>query len=179
MLSESICVNCFPQLIEIHAPISSPSCSTQPIPQPSFTSERTEMEQVQPDDKAPYRILLIEDNSNNRLLLTDYLTYFGYAVWSLPDSETLNTTLAVFQPDLILLDLKLPGMSGYEILQAIRQNPDWSMIPVIVVSALAFKADQQKAIDLGAQQFFVKPVNLLNLMQAIEAELGNRCFDNG
>ncbi len=129
------------------------------------------MQPVQTDETVRHRILLIEDNSNNRLLLTDYLTYFGYEVWSLPDGDALTTTLVSFQPDLILLDLKLPGMSGFDILEEIRQHPDWCRIPVIVVSALAFKADQQKAIALGAQYFFVKPVNLLMLMQAIEAEL--------
>lgn len=172
MLNPSICDRYTPQLTEVNAPTPNSSPPSPTIPNQSPTSQGAEIEQVQTDEMVQHRILLIEDNSNNRLLLTDYLNYFGYEVWSLPDGETLSTTLALFQPDLIVLDLKLPGISGYEILQQLRQTPNWSAIPVIIVSALAFKADQQKAMDLGAQYFFVKPVNLLTLMQAIESELG-------
>ncbi len=174
MLNPSICDRYTPPLTEVNDPTVNSARLAPTIPNQSPTSQGAEIEQVQTDETLRHRILLIEDNSNNRLLLTDYLTYFGYEVWSLPDGATLSTTLALFQPDLIVLDLKLPGLSGYEILQKIRQTPDWVAIPVIIVSALAFKADQQKAMDLGAQYFFVKPVNLLTLMQAIQSELGNR-----
>lgn len=114
------------------------------------------------------RILLIEDNDVNRILLSDYLNYCGYDVQSLSSASTFFSTIEQFQPKLILLDLKLPDIDGYTLLEQMQKLPDYVNIPVIVVSALAFKADQQRALDLGACRYFVKPVNLIDLIQAIE-----------
>lgn len=117
------------------------------------------------------RILLIEDNDVNRILLDDYLNYCGYDVQSLSEASTFFSTIEQFQPQLILLDLKLPDIDGYALLEKMHKLPDYVNIPVIVVSALAFKADRERALDLGACRYFVKPVNLIDLIQAIEEEL--------
>lgn len=117
------------------------------------------------------RILLIEDNDINRMLLSDYLKFCGYDVESLSSGSTFFATIEQFQPNLILLDLKLPDIDGYSLLEKMQHNPNFSNIPVIVVSAFAFKADQERAINLGACRYFVKPVNLNYLIQAIQEEL--------
>ncbi len=117
------------------------------------------------------RILLLEDNDINRQLLSEYLIYLGYQVLALADGCNLFQAMSDFQPQLILLDLKLPGIDGYTILEQIQQSSDWHQVPVIVVSAFAFKADQQRAINLGARRYFVKPVKLPQLKQAIQEEL--------
>jgi two-component system, cell cycle response regulator DivK len=117
------------------------------------------------------RILLIEDNDVNRMLLGDYLGYCGYNVESLAEGSTFFSSIEKFQPQIILLDLKLPGIDGYALLEKIKQEPDLSKIPIIVVSAFAFKADQERAMSLGANRYFVKPVNLNHLVLAIEEEL--------
>ena len=117
------------------------------------------------------RILLIEDNDVNRILLNDYLKYFGYDVESLSEGYNFFLTIEQFQPNLILLDLKLPDIDGYFLLEKMQNKPDYVNIPVIIVSAFAFKADLKRAIDLGACRYFVKPVNLIDLIQAIEEEL--------
>lgn len=117
------------------------------------------------------RILLIEDNDVNRMLLSDYLNYCGYEVQSLSNGATLFSTIEKFQPELMLLDLKLPDIDGFLLLEQIKQKPDLDKIPIIVVSAFAFKADQEKAMKLGACRYFVKPVNLTELISTIEAEL--------
>jgi CheY-like chemotaxis protein len=117
------------------------------------------------------RILLIEDNYANRILLCDYLNYCGYNVQSLSEGSSFLSTIEQFQPQLILLDLKLPDIDGFTLLEKMQNNPDYINIPVIVVSAFAFKVDQKRAIDLGACRYFVKPVNLIDLIQAIEEEL--------
>lgn len=119
------------------------------------------------------RILLLEDNEINRQLLSEYLNYLGYQVLALADGCNFFQTLSDFQPHLILLDLKLPSIDGYTILEQIQQSSDWYQVPVIVVSAFAFKADQQRAINLGARQYFVKPVRLHQLKQAIQDELSS------
>ncbi|MBD2343865.1 response regulator [Anabaena subtropica] len=122
------------------------------------------------------RILIVEDNDINRMLLSDYLSYSGYDVQSLSDGSIFFKTIEKFQPDLILLDLKLPDIDGYYLLQQIQQQQDLSKIPVIVVSGFAFKIDQERAIDLGARSYFVKPINLNALLIKISEELAVNCI---
>lgn len=117
------------------------------------------------------RILIVEDNDINRMLLSDYLSYSGYTVQSLANGSFFFIKIQQFQPDLILLDLKLPDVDGYCLLQQIQQQQDFARIPVIVVSGFAFKADQERAIKLGACGYFVKPVNLNDLLKKISEEL--------
>lgn len=119
----------------------------------------------------PRRILLIEDNDVNRMLLSDYLSYSGYDVQSLSDGSALFATIETFQPEVLLLDLKLPGIDGYLLLEQIQQKPDLSKIPIIIVSAFAFKADKERAINLGARHYLIKPINLTELLLTIEEEL--------
>ena len=108
------------------------------------------------------------------MLLSDYLIYCRYEVQSLPEASDFFSTIKKFQPELILLDLKLPDIDGYSLLEKIQQKPHLSKIPVIVVSALAFKADRERAIKLGVRRYFVKPIKLSNLIVAIEEELAAR-----
>jgi two-component system, cell cycle response regulator DivK len=117
------------------------------------------------------RILLIEDNDVNRMLLSDYLSYCGYNVQSLSIGSALFSAIERFQPELILLDLKLPDIDGYSLLAEMQHNQDLSKIPIIVVSAFAFQVDQERAIKLGACRYFVKPINLKELIITIEEKL--------
>lgn len=120
------------------------------------------------------RVLLVEDNETNRRLLVDYLTFAGYATFSIADGGEFFTALAEWCPDLILLDLKLPTVDGYTLLAQLQKDEKWQSIPVIVVSALAFKADQQRALALGACRYLVKPVGLEHLRQVIAEEIQKR-----
>ncbi|GAA6622039.1 response regulator [Scytonema sp. NUACC26] len=117
------------------------------------------------------RILLIEDNDVNRMLLSDYLGYHGYQVQSLAGASNFFSTVAEFQPELILLDLKLPDIDGFVLLEQIQQQPQLANIPVIIVSAFAFRADREKAMKLGARRYFVKPINLSHFIREIQEEL--------
>ncbi|MEH2178743.1 response regulator [Nostoc sp.] len=116
------------------------------------------------------RILLVEDHYLNRMLLSDYLSYCGYEVQSLSEGSAFFSTIEKFKPDLMLLDLKLPDIDGYSLLKQVQQKPDLSKIPIIVVSAFAFKADQELALSLGARNYFVKPLKLKDLILAIEEQ---------
>lgn len=117
------------------------------------------------------KILIVEDNDLNRQMLDDYLSFCGYEVLSLADGTCFFQKMTEFQPQLILLDLKLPDIDGYTLLERMQQRTDWQHLPVFVVSAFAFTADQQRALSLGAKRYFVKPVNLTELKQAIKEEL--------
>jgi two-component system, cell cycle response regulator DivK len=114
------------------------------------------------------RILLVEDNDINRRLLADYLNYCGYEVTGIADGADFFLTLAQFQPQIVLLDLKLPNVDGYSILKQLQQKPQFQHIPVIVVSAYAFETDQRRAMRLGAFQYVVKPLRLEQLELVIQ-----------
>ncbi len=122
---------------------------------------------------ATHKILLVDSNDLNRQLLEEYLVSYQYQVLSVSGGSSFFQALAEFQPHLILLDLKLPDINSYTLLAQIQQRTDWQQIPVIAVSTLAFTADQQRAFDLGVRRYFVKPVNLSDLKQAIQDEIGD------
>lgn len=138
----------------------------------SISSDRTALSKADcRADEEPKRILLVEDNDLNRLLMRDYLLLLRYQVFTLAAGSSFFQTLADFQPHLILLDLKLPDIDGYTLLTQLQQPTERRDIPVIVVSALAFKKNQQRALQLGANRYLVKPVSLQNLEQVIQEEL--------
>ncbi|MBD2094296.1 response regulator [Trichocoleus sp. FACHB-591] len=114
------------------------------------------------------RVLLVEDDDFNRLLLNDYLSYRGYQVLSLAEGSSFLSTLTQFQPHVVLLDLKLPDISGYQLLEALRQQIEFQHLPVIVLTAFAFRAERQQALQLGVQGYFVKPSRPEELVAAIE-----------
>ncbi len=120
---------------------------------------------------SPIRILLIEDNEANRRLMSDYLSYCGFDVFALEEGTQLAATIEQFRPQIILLDLKLPMIDGYALLEQLQQRDDWKQIPTIVVSAYAFQRDQQRALDLGACRYLVKPIRLSQLTEVIREEL--------
>jgi two-component system cell cycle response regulator DivK len=119
----------------------------------------------------PIRILLIEDNEINRQLTGEYLEHCGYQIRTLATGAEFTNAIVEFEPDLVLLDLKLPDMDGYTVLEQMQQHPDWRTVPTIVISAFAFQADQERALALGARQYLVKPIKLNRLLQVIEEEL--------
>ena len=86
-----------------------------------------------PDSETTIRILLVEDNDISRQLMGDYLKYRGFSVLGLAEGASFAETMAQFQPHLVLLDLKLPGIDGYGLLQQFRYHPEWANTPVIVV----------------------------------------------
>jgi two-component system, cell cycle response regulator DivK len=128
----------------------------------------TKLNQRRSSTKIP-RILVVEDDSTSRLLLHDYLNHLGYEVFSILSGAEFFGAIEQFQPHLILLDLKLPQIDGYTLLEQLRQNQNYDRLPVIVISAYAFRADQQRAFALGANEYLVKPIDL-NALKQILAE---------
>jgi DNA-binding response OmpR family regulator len=123
------------------------------------------------------RILLVEDDDAGRQLMSDYLESYGYKILGLPKGSGFALAMNQFRPDLVLLDLKLPDIDGYALLQQRQRHPDWLKVPVIVISALAFQADQQRALKLGACQYVIKPINLTQLKQTIRQQLSGQLVE--
>lgn len=118
-------------------------------------------------EQARKRLLLLEDHPLNRSLFAEYLGHHGFHVHAIADGAHLFETLEQFQPQIIILDLKLPYIDGFTLLQQIRQSVRWQHLPVLVVSALSFSTDRQRAMNLGACDYFVKPVDLRLLLETI------------
>ena len=107
-----------------------------------------------------YMILVVEDNERNLKLLRDVLEYAGYDVRVARTAED-GITLAVKEPpDLVLMDLQLPGMDGMEALRRLRENPRTADIPVVAVTAQAMKQDRERVLDAGFNGYVEKPISV-------------------
>jgi two-component system, cell cycle response regulator DivK len=107
-----------------------------------------------------YVILVVEDNERNLKLLRDVLEYAGYDVRVARTAED-GITLAVSEPpDLVLMDLQLPGIDGVEALRRLRETPRTADIPVVAVTAQAMKQDKERALRAGFDGYVVKPITV-------------------
>jgi two-component system cell cycle response regulator DivK len=105
-------------------------------------------------------ILVVEDNERNLKLLRDVLEYAGYDVRAARTAED-GIILAVSEPpDLVLMDLQLPGIDGMEALRRLRESPRTADIPVVAVTAQAMKQDRERALDAGFDGYIEKPISV-------------------
>jgi two-component system cell cycle response regulator DivK len=105
-------------------------------------------------------ILVVEDNERNLKLLRDVLEYAGYDVRVARTAED-GIVLAVKEPpDLVLMDLQLPGIDGTEALRRLRENPRTADIPVVAVTAQAMKQDRERALEAGFNGYVTKPISV-------------------
>jgi CheY-like chemotaxis protein len=114
------------------------------------------------------KILLIEDNAENRYLLTFLLQQRGHEIVA-AESGPLGLDLAAkVRPDLILLDIQLPGMDGHAVARAIKSDPDLKHIPVVAVTSHAMVGDREKCLAAGAEGYIEKPINPDSFVAEIE-----------
>ena len=118
------------------------------------------------------RILAIEDHEENRRLLRDLLTSFGYDLTEALTGEEGLTAAAANPPDLILMDIQLPGIDGYEATRRIKANPALRHIPVIAVTSYALSGDDVKAFAAGCDAYVTKPFDPADLLEKIKGYLG-------
>jgi len=104
-------------------------------------------------------ILLIEDNEQNRYLATFLLEHHGYEVTSAEDGPQGIATAQELVPDLILLDIQLPGMDGYEVAYNLRRIDSIKHIPIIAVTSYAMLGDREKCLAAGCNGYIEKPIN--------------------
>jgi len=114
------------------------------------------------------KILLVEDNEMNRDMLSRRLQRKGYEVLIAIDGEQGVAVAQAEQPDLILMDMSLPVLDGWEATRKIRADPAISAVPVIALTAHAMAGDQEKCIAAGCDDYDTKPVDLARLLGKIE-----------
>lgn len=117
------------------------------------------------------KILIVDDNPVNVELLKAQLKPYQYTLDTAYDGEEALAKIQQSHPDLVLLDLMMPKISGYEVCRSIKQNKETQFIPVIIITALSELDDKLKAIELGADDFLVKPFNKLELTTRIKSLL--------
>lgn len=116
-------------------------------------------------------ILLVEDNEMNRDMLSRRLERKGYDMLLAIDGDECMELLDTQLPDLILMDINLPGRDGYELTREIKANPDRAVIPVIALTAHAMSGDREKSIAAGCDDYDTKPVDLPRLLGKMESLL--------
>jgi len=117
------------------------------------------------------RILLVEDNEMNRDMLSRRLQRKGYSVLIAVDGEQGLATAYSEIPDLILMDISLPFIDGYEVTRRLKANPRTKQIPVIALTAHALLTDRDKAMKAGCNDYDTKPVDFTRLTEKIETLL--------
>jgi two-component system cell cycle response regulator DivK len=116
-------------------------------------------------------ILVVEDQEDNRQILRDLLTFSGYEITEAGDGVEALKAIATRRPDLILMDIQLPVMDGYEATRRIKADPATMDIPVIVVTSYALSGDEAKARAAGGDDYVAKPFSPRALLAKIREHL--------
>ncbi|MEL6555113.1 MAG: response regulator [Cyanobacteria bacterium J06621_11] len=111
-----------------------------------------------PDRLPAGRILILENDYSNRILFADYLEQCGYSVCQLADEQKIFESLLACQPDVLMLNLKLPILDGFSVIEQLRSHPKWKKLAILVVSGYSLMSDRQKAYRSGADAYLVKPI---------------------
>lgn len=117
------------------------------------------------------KLLYVEDNEDNVYVLQRRITKYGFSLVIAPDGESGVTVAAQEQPDVILMDVSLPGIDGMEATRRIKAAPETRHIPVIALTANAMAGDREKALAAGCDDFDTKPIDLARLLDKIRAHL--------
>ena len=138
---------------------SSPAGETQP---------ETSIESSQPEIKASPLILLAEDNEANISTVSSYLKAKGYRILLAKNGQEAIALAQSQHPDVILMDIQMPGMDGLEAMQQIRRDPNLVDLPIIALTALAMTGDRDRCLAAGANDYISKPVKLKQLAATIQ-----------
>ena len=117
------------------------------------------------------KILYVEDDEDNAYMMSKRLTRRGFDVVVARDGEAAVPEAERERPDLVLMDLGLPGLDGWEVTRRLKTNPDTATIPIIAVSSHAMKGDREKALEAGCDDYDTKPIEFERLLEKINALL--------
>ncbi|MFB2896863.1 response regulator [Aerosakkonemataceae cyanobacterium BLCC-F50] len=126
---------------------------------------------MSPESPEKEVILIIDDSPTNIMLLSDLLQESGFTVWIARDGETAISKVTEELPDLILLDVLMPGLDGFEICQRLKSNPLTSEVPIIFMTALSDPVDKVKGMNLGAVDYITKPFRQEEVLARVKIHL--------
>ncbi len=128
------------------------------------------------DETRPPRILIADDNMQGVELLEAYLSASGYDLRTASDGEQTLQQVAAWQPDLILLDIMMPRLSGFEVCKRLRADPATRDVAVLMVTALDQSSDMERAVEVGADDFLSKPIKKSELLLRVRSLLRSRMY---
>jgi two-component system cell cycle response regulator DivK len=114
------------------------------------------------------KILIVEDNELNMKLFHDLLEAHGYNILQTKDGMDALRIAREHKPDLILMDIQLPEVSGLEVTKWIKEDENLKSIPVIAVTAFAMKGDEEKIRDGGCEAYIAKPISVTNFLETVQ-----------
>lgn len=117
---------------------------------------------------AVHKVLIVEDNELNMRLFNDLLEAHGYKPLQAKNGREAMAMARLHRPDLILMDIQLPEMSGLEVTERLKADEELRRIPIIAVTAFAMKGDEEKVRRAGCDGYMTKPISLGSFIQAIE-----------
>ena len=117
---------------------------------------------------APKRVLIVEDNELNMKLFNDLLEAHGYYTLQTKDGVEALRMARAHRPDLILMDIQLPEVSGLEVTKWLKEDDELRSIPIVAVTAFAMKGDEQKIRDGGCEAYIAKPISVASFMSTVE-----------
>ncbi len=115
-----------------------------------------------------HKVLIVEDNDLNMKLFNDLLVAHGYDTLQTKDGVEALALARRHHPDLILMDIQLPEVSGLQVTKWIKEDESLCMIPIIAVTAFAMKGDKKKMRDGGCEDYIAKPISVARFMQTVE-----------
>ena len=119
----------------------------------------------------PKKILVVDDNQDNRELVVKILKSMGYQMIEAIDGEDALKKAFAEKPDLILMDISIPKINGYEVTRRLKSQADFKDTPIIALTAHAMKGDREKAIEAGCEGYISKPFNIHELPDQIKTYL--------
>jgi DNA-binding response OmpR family regulator len=141
-------------------------------PQPSAPQPKSEP-QTSAQDGKPRRLLLVEDDDALANTYTMRLEAEGFQLKRVANGEDALVTALDFQPELVLLDVMMPKVSGFEVLDILRNTPDTANVKIIMLTALSQESDRQRAMDMGADEYLVKSqVVIAEVVEHVKHQLG-------
>ena len=118
------------------------------------------------------KVMIVEDNELNLKLFTDLLRAHQFVVEGVRDGRLALTQAKQFVPDLVIMDIQLPHISGIDLIEAMQKDTGLSNIPVLAVTAYAGKGDEERIMAAGAKSYLSKPVSVMKFLEAVRGIVG-------
>jgi two-component system cell cycle response regulator DivK len=122
----------------------------------------------------PKKLLIVDDNQDSRELVVKIMKNKGYQIFEAVDGEDALEKAMAEKPDLILMDISIPKINGYEVTRRLKSQVDFKNIPIIALTAHAMKGDREKALEAGCEGYISKPINVHELPDQIKSYLKDR-----
>ena len=120
------------------------------------------------------KVMIVEDNALNMRLFNDLLEASGYATVCLSEGAAVMDTMRTQMPDLVLMDIQLPEMSGFDLIAQVKADAEIAPIPVIAITAFAMRGDEDKIKSAGFQDYIAKPISVLGFIDTVRSHLESK-----